>query len=231
MRLVCPSCDAEYEIARSAIPRSGREVECSNCGHTWFQAFADLRLGEAVNEADDDTADPPRPTDDAVLEVLRQEAAREVEARQAEAGRSSGLQMQTEMPLTPREAGADHLQALDAAGDSPAAAPAPRLRRDLLPAIDDVSAALGETPDLGPEWQTPPDPRQIKPTLLERAVLLLALVGVILLALYVFAPEIAAKVPAFAKASADYVAAVDMTIEWGKNHLDQAVAWLQALAR
>ena len=57
MRLVCPSCDAEYEIARSAIPRSGREVECSNCGHSWFQAFADLRIDEAVLNAPDETPD------------------------------------------------------------------------------------------------------------------------------------------------------------------------------
>jgi len=231
MRLVCPSCDAEYEIARSAIPRSGREVECSNCGHTWFQAFADLRLGEAVNEADDDTADPPRPTDDAVLEVLRQEAAREVEARQAEAGRSSGLQMQTDMPLTPREAGADHLQALDAAGDSPAAAPAPRPRRDLLPAIDDVSAVLGQTPDTGAAPQAPQDLPKITPSPLGRAILMLALAAVVLLALYVFAPEIAAKVPALAKACGDYVAAVDRAIHWAQDHLGQAVEWLRSLGR
>lgn len=230
MRLVCPSCDAEYEIARSAIPRSGREVECSNCGHTWFQAFADLRLEEAINETDPytDQAVPSRVMDEAVLEVLREETTREVMARQAEEG-YSGLQMQTEMPLAPRRAAADHLQDFKAAGDITAAAPRPR--RDLLPAIDDVSAVLGETPDTGAEWQTPPDLPKIKPTLLGRAVLLLALVGVILLALYVFAPEIAVKVPSLAKASADYVAAVDLAIVWGQDRLGQVVAWLQALAR
>ncbi|MEF9602131.1 zinc-ribbon domain-containing protein, partial [Paracoccus sp. PXZ] len=29
MRLTCPRCAAQYEIAESAIPASGREVECS----------------------------------------------------------------------------------------------------------------------------------------------------------------------------------------------------------
>ncbi|WP_147126951.1 zinc-ribbon domain-containing protein [Shimia ponticola] len=36
MRLICPNCDAEYEVPDSAIPQEGRDVQCSNCGHTWF---------------------------------------------------------------------------------------------------------------------------------------------------------------------------------------------------
>ncbi|MEI6799264.1 MAG: zinc-ribbon domain-containing protein [Pseudomonadota bacterium] len=230
MRLVCPSCDAEYEIARSAIPRSGREVECSNCGHSWFQAFADLRLDETVDEPDQDAADPPSGMDDAVLEVLRQEALREVKARHAEAGRF-GLEMQTEMPLTRHGAGADHLQSLKAAGDIPPTPPAPRPRRDLLPAIDDVSAVLGQTPDTGAAPQAPQDLPKITPSPLGRAILMLALAAVVLLALYVFAPEIAAKVPALAKACGDYVAAVDRAIHWAQDHLGQAVEWLRSLGR
>ena len=37
MRLICPNCDAEYEVDASAIPYDGRDVQCSNCGHAWFQ--------------------------------------------------------------------------------------------------------------------------------------------------------------------------------------------------
>ncbi len=37
MRLVCPKCHALYEVDDSAIPQVGRDVQCSNCGHTWFQ--------------------------------------------------------------------------------------------------------------------------------------------------------------------------------------------------
>lgn len=37
MRLVCPNCDAQYEVDDSVIPVSGRDVQCSNCDHTWFQ--------------------------------------------------------------------------------------------------------------------------------------------------------------------------------------------------
>ena len=242
MRLVCPSCDAEYEIARSAIPRTGRAVECSNCGHSWFQAFADLTIAETTQGAGPgagmdvtDTDAPPRALDESVLEVLRQEAAREVTARQAEA-RHSGSEMQTEMPLAPRAAGADHFLALKDDGDisAPPDAPpsdAPRPRRDLLPAIDDVSAALDENRDTSAAPQAAPQAPKIKPTPLERGGLLLALLGVILLALYVFAPEIAAKVPALSQACADYVATVDRAMRWIQDHVAQMGEALQALAR
>lgn len=51
MRLVCPNCSAQYEIDGSMIPDEGRDVQCSNCGHTWFELpppSADF--GEAVAE-------------------------------------------------------------------------------------------------------------------------------------------------------------------------------------
>lgn len=37
MRLVCPNCDAQYDVADSAIPPEGRDVQCSSCSQTWFQ--------------------------------------------------------------------------------------------------------------------------------------------------------------------------------------------------
>ncbi|MEM1233663.1 MAG: zinc-ribbon domain-containing protein [Pseudomonadota bacterium] len=36
MRLVCPNCDATYEVPDSVIPPEGRDVQCSNCGTAWF---------------------------------------------------------------------------------------------------------------------------------------------------------------------------------------------------
>lgn len=37
MRLICPNCDAQYEVDDSVIPEGGRDVQCSSCGHSWFQ--------------------------------------------------------------------------------------------------------------------------------------------------------------------------------------------------
>ena len=40
MRLICPNCGAQYEVDGSVIPETGRDVQCSNCGHTWFKRHA-----------------------------------------------------------------------------------------------------------------------------------------------------------------------------------------------
>lgn len=37
MRLVCPKCEAKYEVPDDAIPDTGRDVQCANCSHAWFQ--------------------------------------------------------------------------------------------------------------------------------------------------------------------------------------------------
>jgi predicted Zn finger-like uncharacterized protein len=50
MRLICPNCDAEYEVDDAAIPENGRDVQCSNCGHAWFQLPPDV---EAAMDAED----------------------------------------------------------------------------------------------------------------------------------------------------------------------------------
>lgn len=42
MRLVCPNCDAKYEVPDDAIPDGGRDVQCSACGHGWFQLPPDI---------------------------------------------------------------------------------------------------------------------------------------------------------------------------------------------
>ena len=50
MRLICPNCDAEYEVEASVIPAAGRDVQCSNCGHSWFQLPPEIEA-EAEAEA------------------------------------------------------------------------------------------------------------------------------------------------------------------------------------
>ncbi|MEO0487097.1 MAG: zinc-ribbon domain-containing protein [Pseudomonadota bacterium] len=36
MRLVCPNCEAVYEVPDDVVPPEGREVQCSNCSHAWY---------------------------------------------------------------------------------------------------------------------------------------------------------------------------------------------------
>lgn len=46
MRLECPTCQARYEVADSAIPPAGRSVQCGACGTTWFQMPAELAAAD-----------------------------------------------------------------------------------------------------------------------------------------------------------------------------------------
>lgn len=52
MRLICPSCGAQYEVDESVIPDAGRDVQCSNCGHAWFQRSAAQLKAEEEHRAD-----------------------------------------------------------------------------------------------------------------------------------------------------------------------------------
>ncbi len=49
MRLICPKCDAQYNVADDAIPKGGRDVQCSTCGHTWFQTELSRVLSRPVS--------------------------------------------------------------------------------------------------------------------------------------------------------------------------------------
>ncbi len=48
MRLICPNCGAQYEIGEDLIPTGGRDVQCSNCGHTWFEEPGASQVAEAL---------------------------------------------------------------------------------------------------------------------------------------------------------------------------------------
>lgn len=53
MRLTCPNCGAQYEVPDEVIPVEGRDVQCSNCGDTWFQPHP------TAEEPEDDSSTIP----------------------------------------------------------------------------------------------------------------------------------------------------------------------------
>lgn len=68
MRLICPNCGAQYEVDASVIPDIGRDVQCSNCGHTWFQRPTESRTirpapAEEETAREEDAAAPPEGED------------------------------------------------------------------------------------------------------------------------------------------------------------------------
>ena len=107
MRLICPRCGAQYEIDDDAIPSGGRAVECSACEHVWRAGHDQLAprpgapqqprpattqvIGTPVAAPLDYPGFDPsarpvlsRKLDDSVLDILREEAARELDARAAQ---------------------------------------------------------------------------------------------------------------------------------------------------
>ena len=95
MRLVCPNCEANYEVPRHAVPIGGREVKCASCGHSWFQTRTkksnDGELIEPENEViKQDTEEVMSATsnqkkiDPSVIKILKEEAKREIQARDQE---------------------------------------------------------------------------------------------------------------------------------------------------
>ena len=312
MRLVCPNCDAEYEVDDAAIPLGGRDVQCSNCGHGWFQAHPEVEAESAaepggavpisssdqeivvgdpvvepvvaagpekavaepaisfasedgeggrissVDSASDMSAEaavaaalkaaaeqavggadslplPSRALDDSVLAVLREEAAREVAARRAE--EAPAIEPQTEMGLaqdaTGLAAAASKRLARLKGTPEPEPAKAPRSRRDMLPAIEEINSTLRATNDRRSEGDD-----AVVETMIEekpakagfgRGFATLVLLAVILVALYVLAPLIGAKVPALAGAAKDYVAAVDAVRVWLDAEIKALVATLRGI--
>ena len=127
MRLICPNCGAHYEVADDIIPEDGRDVQCSNCAHTWFEdrgaydeedEFSEDVAAPSIEldgDKDDDDAlwgaeaytQKPAPAakmppkrqelDPSIADILREEAAREAAARRAEA--NSAIDDQADLGL------------------------------------------------------------------------------------------------------------------------------------
>ncbi|MEJ1996603.1 MAG: zinc-ribbon domain-containing protein [Maritimibacter sp.] len=57
MRLICPNCGAQYEVDDRVIPENGRDVQCSACGHGWYQMRKDLVVS-SEEELDAGVAEP-----------------------------------------------------------------------------------------------------------------------------------------------------------------------------
>lgn len=235
MRLVCPNCDAQYEVDDGVIPAGGRDVQCSNCGHTWFQPGAEDAADEAAAAAAeaapeqeaapetaadaapemsaDDAAAPEsrRALDPSVLDVLREEAEFEREARAAE---RTGETFESQPNLGLDEAGAMRERMARLRGVEPdedesrldEATP----RSELLPDVEEINSTLraaSERPeDVAPMAGVAVDSGGGG---FRRGYVLALAVFALAAAIYLFSGRIAAMVPAAEPALAGYTRAVD----------------------
>jgi len=151
MRLVCPSCAAEYEVDGGAIPPEGRDVQCSNCGHTWLQfpeghepespeTSAPEATGEGAHASaaapDDEQAVGPAEAESDGIEA--EEAAAETpaeDARPAEAPEGADLDAEVN-DLSARPRSDDGATEPDKPSDTAPSQEAPSARRPPLdPAV------------------------------------------------------------------------------------------------
>lgn len=90
IRVICPGCGAEYRLPPDAIPATGREVECSACGHVWAAtatgapAPARLELGDYAAPAAPLLPQAGNRLAPSVLDILREEVEHERRQREAE---------------------------------------------------------------------------------------------------------------------------------------------------
>lgn len=167
MRLTCPNCDAKYEVPDEVVPVAGRDVQCSNCGQTWFQHHPDHAPQEDMGldlgaPADDEEVAPPPPRpgkeperrqlDPAVADILRQEAEAEFEARRAR--QSGGLETQPDLGLTESDPEPEPQPAPEENADQRALEAKKRMARmrgEAEPAAAAGGAALGSRRELLPD--------------------------------------------------------------------------------
>ncbi len=166
MRLICPNCGAQYEVDDSVIPEQGRDVQCSNCGHSWFQqpAHRDAELAEelgmplpdtedtAIEEigVEESNAEDDR-VEDAVSGMMAAEAeaepelSSEPERRGLDPDVANVLREEAEREAAARQAEAEGLESQpelglkDAAEDSSERSAAARARMARLRGLDETS--------------------------------------------------------------------------------------------
>lgn len=254
MRLICPNCDAQYEVADEAIPDEGRDVQCSNCGHAWFQlppAVLEAQAAEAevfdppVEMAPQIGAEPAAPAlpepepepsprvapaarnlDESLVALLKEEAEREAQARARE---EPALETQGDLGLEAPQvsAAARRIAQLKGVEEENAADlhVRPAKGRDLLPDIEEINSTLSPAAD--PITAAPVLRTKAANASFRSGFSLALLVAAVAVAAYVMAPRIAQQMPASADLLIAYVAKVDAARLWLDGLMQRAIMALQ----
>lgn len=234
MILTCPACSARYEVARLALPDSGRDVVCVACGHAWFYLpnAADESApmqpepegAPETPEAEAEAAPAPRAPSVAaaippeILSFLREEAARRTAADAAAAAEKSTPDPNTSLPednaMAPAPETSTNVDAQpEAKIDTEIVTRAQAVDAAPAEAIEPADASAATAP---PEvlWRTAMPASDAGSARGGRGVLGLALALVLAGALYLAGPSLSTMLPALAPALAGYNAAVQAMIDW-----------------
>lgn len=219
MRLTCPTCGAEYEVADAMVPAAGRHVQCTACHTRWFERGAVapepvseddiMRRLEARSHLRAVPSSPRVPDPEPVAPVAEPAAEPEAvaeaprpEATTAEATTAEAPEPAASIPAPVREEPAAPLPPPPARPRAVPAKPAARPMRDGM--------ALRPAPrlDLGAEAQPMPAPHA-PPSRFGRGVLAALVLAGLALSAYLWRAELAASVPAAAPMLDAYGRTVD----------------------
>ncbi|WP_298850639.1 zinc-ribbon domain-containing protein [uncultured Ruegeria sp.] len=240
MRLTCPNCSAQYEVPDEVIPEDGRDVQCSNCDKTWFQAKHPAEPPTAPDKeaetpeqegaptavAKDQPDAEPEPVEEAVSEVepeVEEPAAssgnvdptvanilKEEAAREAELRVQEGSSLESQPDLGLDMPSEPKVQPKRPSASETAVDAG---QKDALPDVEAINSSMrsDETDEAAPA------PR--KSGGFVRGFALMLIIGVVLYLIYGNAQQISEAVPQVDPLLSSYVSLVD-----------QARIWLEAQA-
>lgn len=204
VRLLCPKCNAEYEVADGVIPSAGRDVQCSTCDEVWFVEVTPAPLKS-------------RAIDPEVISILRQEAQRELAARSEEAP-IAPAPLETVSPEGP----STKLESNTKRSSQP---------DNNRPTVEDVDQKLVKTLSPATISQTPKQKNDVPPLNSRQRGILTAitLLGA-LAALYIFAPEVTEAFPAYTDWVNSYIFWVNDLRQWLQNSLQTILEYRQSFS-
>lgn len=233
MILICPACSTRYEVARLALPDSGREMVCNACGHAWLhlpQAGAahpapapQTEDAQAGQDAPARMSEPPAsaiPTAPRLTSVAAAIPPEVLAFLREEAARRTALQAAAPevVPEAAPEAPSPALVAAAGASARTGDAPVSLSNSTTVGAPDDsaVAAPGGLGQPAGVLWRaaTPEPAAPTEASGAGRGVMVLALALTLAGALYLAAPTLARMLPALGPALGGYQSAVQALGDW-----------------
>lgn len=220
MRLTCPTCGAEYEIADAMVPAAGRHVQCTACHARWFVRGAVARqdsedeimqrlearshLRAVPTPARTPAPEPtPEPTPEPIAKAPPPDA---VESPSLPAEPSPRVETTAPTPAaTPPSA--PSAPVVPGPRPSPRAVPAKPAERPMV-ASDNLALRPAPRLDLGAEPEALPAP-ETPPSRFARGLVVALVLAGLALSIYTWRAEIAAGLPAAAPALDVYGRAVD----------------------
>jgi predicted Zn finger-like uncharacterized protein len=250
MRLICPDCAAQYDVADDAIPAGGRDVQCSNCNYTWFQtgakagAFPGPKMPAPAAQQDQQPA--RKPVDPSISDILREEAAREQQLRAPSASTPPKTQEDTTpKPSVDAEETRRRIAQMTEAEGGVRVAPAPKPEEAVraepqpprvvipqsgqesetntrdIPSMNEINTSLrGRSHASEPQLTPAEQDEVVKRRGFRRGFVFVLLVFAILFAPYILADEITNGFPQTQDAMTSYVASIDQL----RVMLDRAIA-------